>query len=96
MNYRPRHPKPDKNQKQLLKNINDTPGFEAFDVSKSTDAVCPGDVLVHCIYRQQWQLFEVKDGPDADVSPAQQARHDDGSVPIVYDAVAVLAFFGAV
>jgi len=94
MSRRPRHPKPDRAQKQIVQDVRDVPGFEIFDsVSKLTDAQCPGDALVHCIFRQRWQLFEIKTAADSYISPEQQRRHDDGSVPIVRSAVEIIEFF---
>ena len=91
--YRPRHPKPDANQQQILAEINQLPPFKAWNISKMSDRECPGDTLVLDEATGQWGVFEIKTKTGT-ASPAQMAM--SRFVPIVRETEDVLRWFGRV
>ena len=75
---RPRHPKPDANQAQIMSELRDA-GIRCYDISTLPDAKCPGDLLVRA--KGRWWVFEIKD-EGGRVSQSQEEMSE--IIPIVH------------
>ena len=94
MTHRPhRNPRPDANQKQILAEIAQIPFLHAWNISKSADRDCPGDILVYDEAADVCRPFEIKTMTGA-ISSAQQAM--SRFVPIVRKTEDILKWFGRV
>lgn len=92
MSNRPRNPRPDANQQQILHELNQLPSFDAWNISKSADSECPGDVLVLEKTTGRWGVFEIKTKTGkASLSQIGMSQF----VPIVRTTEDILRWFGA-
>ena len=91
MTYRPRHPKPDANQRRILAEIAQIPFLHAWNISKSSDDDCPGDILVYDEAADICRPFEIKTKAGR-VSSAQFEM--SRFVPIVHETEDILRWFG--
>ena len=90
---RPRHPRPDANQQDIISALV-LCGFMVADVS----AILPTPDLFVLDPTQPelgWTAWELK-VPGADLTPAEQRAVDLGAVQVTYDAEKVLAYYGRI
>lgn len=93
MSKRPRHPRPDGNQKTILRELNELPNFDAYNISKSSDRECPGDILVLERPTAKWQPFELKT-ETGDLSDSQNEMSE--FVPPARATDDILRWFGRI
>lgn len=90
---RSRHPRPDANQKQIKRELEQIPGlrFRAWNISRFSDEECPGDLLVLDQMTGRWQPFEIKIATGR-ISAEQLVM--SRFVPIVRTTEDILKWFG--